>query len=214
MAAKPGILWDMDGVLVDTGQFHFQAWSQTLAERGLSISYEFFRTTFGMNNADLLANLLQEPSPDLVADLGDQKEALFRQVIRGRAELLPGARFWLERLASQGVRQAIASSAPPANVEALVRELALEPYFAAVVSGVGMPGKPDPAVFLRAARLIDTPPERCIVIEDAMAGVEAARRAGMKCIAVTTTNSAGELQAADLVVERLDHLPLDTFEKL
>jgi HAD superfamily hydrolase (TIGR01509 family) len=121
---------------------------------------------------------------------------------------------WLERLAAQGVGQAIASSAPPANIDALVDELGLRRYFTALVSGHDLPGKPEPALFLEAARLIGVPLERCVVVEDAPVGVEAARRAGMKCIAVTTTSPAQALQAADVIVERLDALPADAFKRL
>jgi beta-phosphoglucomutase family hydrolase len=210
-----GVIWDMDGVLVDTSQFHFQAWSRALSERGIPLTRESFRTTFGMNNAGILTVLLrQPPPPDLLADISDRKERLFRRAVRGRVQLLPGVLTWLERLKAAGVQQAIASSAPPANIDALVDELGLRTYFDAIVSGSDLPGKPDPAVFLKAARLIGAPPERCVVVEDAIAGVGGALRAGMKCIAVTTTNTAQALKKADVIVERLDALPLDTFERL
>jgi beta-phosphoglucomutase-like phosphatase (HAD superfamily) len=108
----------------------------------------------------------------------------------------------------------VASSAPPANINALVDGLGLRDYFDVLVSGVDLPGKPEPALFLKVARLLDVPPERCVVVEDAVAGVEAAVRAGMKCIAVATTNPAGALKAADVVVQRLDALAADTFRRL
>ena len=210
-----GIIWDMDGVLVDTGEFHFQAWSRALPEYGISFSRELFTATFGMNNAGILEVLLGEPpAPELLAEISDRKEQLFRQAVRGRVQPLPGVLAWLERLKAAGLRQAIASSAPPANIDALVDELGLRDHFDAIVSGSDLPGKPDPALFLKAARLIGVPPERCVVVEDAVAGVEAARRAGMKCIAVTTTSPAHALNEADVIVERLDALPLDTFERL
>jgi beta-phosphoglucomutase family hydrolase len=216
MKAERGVLWDLDGVLVDTGEFHFQAWSQTLPEYAItSFTEAFFRATFGMNNAGVLSSLLgYEPPAERVAEIGGRKEELFRQAVRGRVQPLPGARAWVERLKSAGVRQAIASSAPQANIDTLVGELGLRPYFEAIVSGANLPGKPDPAVFLKAARLIGVPPAHCVVVEDAVAGVEAARRAGMKCIAVTTTNPAPALGSADVVVERLDALPADIFGRL
>ena len=108
----------------------------------------------------------------------------------------------------------IASSAPPANIDALIDELEIRPYFDVLVSGVDMPGKPDPALFLEVARRIDVPPTRCVVVEDAIAGVEAAKRAGMSCIAVTTTNPEEVLRAADVVVCRLDALPATAFDHL
>jgi beta-phosphoglucomutase family hydrolase len=212
---RQGVLWDMDGVLVDTGEFHFQAWSETLSGYGIPFDRTLFQATFGMNNAEILSVLLgQPPTPDLLAQISDQKEQQFRQAVRGRVWPLPGVLDWLERLKAGGVRQAIASSAPPANIDALVGELGLRDFFEAIVSGFDLPGKPDPALLLKAACLIGVPPERCVVVEDAVAGVEAARRAGMKCIAVTTTNPAHALQAADMVVEGLETLPLDTFQRL
>jgi HAD superfamily hydrolase (TIGR01509 family) len=215
MINRAGVLWDMDGVLVDTGECHFWSWSETLAEHGIPFSRDFFQATFGMNNAGVLTALLgQRLTPELLVEIGDRKEELFRQAVKGLAQPLPGVRPWLDRLLDAGFRQAIASSAPQANIDVLVDELGLRAYFDAIVSGADLPGKPDPALFLHVARLIDVPPARCVVVEDAVAGVEAARRAGMKCIAVTTTNPAEALKTADVVVERLDDLPVDAFECL
>ena len=215
MTSRLGVLWDMDGVLVDSGEFHFQAWSETLPDYGIAFSRESFRAVFGMNNARTLEALLgRPPAPELLAEISDRKERRFRQAIQGRAQALPGVLDWLERLKSAGWRQAVASSAPPENVDALVDELDLRAIFDALVSARGLPSKPEPALFFHAARLIDVPPARCVVVEDAVSGVEAAKRAGMRCIAVTTTNPASALGAADVVVQRLDALPADAFQRL
>ncbi len=215
MKEARAVLWDMDGVLVDTGEFHFQAWSQTLAEYGVNLDRAAFRTTFGWNNGRILPYVLgHEPTPEQSVEIADLKEQRFRQAIRGQARLLPGVADWLKRLRAAGVRQALASSAPPANIDALVDELGLRSYFEAVVPGDTLPGKPDPELFLEAARRLGVPPARCVVVEDAVAGVEAALHGGMKVVAVTTTNPAEALGAADVVVDRLDHLPTNTFEQL
>ena len=215
MKALRGVLWDMDGVLVDTGEAHFQSWSVTFEERSIPFTREQFRTTFGMNNAGILEIILESPpSPDLLAEIGDRKESLFRDLVKGRVVLLPGVLDWLDRLRNQGFRQAIASSAPYANIDAVVGELGIGTYFAALVSGADLPGKPDPAVFFKAADLIGVPPACCVVVEDAVAGVEAAKRGGMKCIAVTTTNPPNTLREADVVIEQLDALPADAFVHL
>jgi beta-phosphoglucomutase family hydrolase len=215
MEIQHGVLWDMDGVLISTGEFHWQAWSQTFSERGITFTREQFRATFGMNNTGIVTRLLGEATdPELIAEIGDAKERLFREAVKGHARLLPGVQEWLDRLQGWGVRQAIASSAPPANIDALVDELGIRSYFAALVSGADLPGKPDPAVFLEAARLLGVSPERCVVVEDAVAGVAAARHGGMKCIAVTTTNPAHKLRNAEVVVERLDALSTDEFSRL
>jgi HAD superfamily hydrolase (TIGR01509 family) len=154
------------------------------------------------------------PETDRLAAISDRKEHLFRQAVRGNVEPLPGVRTWLARLAAEGVSQAIATSAPPANINVMVDEAGLRVYFDAIVSGFEMSAKPDPAVFLEAADCLGVAPDRCIVVEDAIAGVEAAKRAGMRCIAVTVTNPAEALQDADIVVERLDQLPEKAFERL
>jgi HAD superfamily hydrolase (TIGR01509 family) len=205
----------MDGVLVDTGEIHYVSWVETLAKLDISFSRDFFRRTFGMNNTGVLTSLLdQVPSEEFVQEVGAQKEALFRDRIRGIATPLPGVMAWLSRLRAQGYSQAIASSAPQANIDALVGELGIRDYFDAILSGVDLPGKPDPAVFLHAASLLQSAPNQCIVVEDATAGVEGAKRAGMKCIAVTTTNPASALGAADLVVDQLAVLSPNAFRQL
>jgi beta-phosphoglucomutase len=210
-----GVLWDMDGVLVDTGEFHHQSWAEVLQEYDVPFSREFFRDTFGMNNAGILSVLFGEKlTPELLTEISDRKEAWFREAVRGYAEPLPGVRLWLERLRNDGVRQGIASSAPLANIDTLMDELGIRDCFDVLVSGADLPGKPEPALFLKVAGLLDVTPARCIVVEDAVAGVEAARRAGMKCIAVTTTNPSSALEMADVVVERLDDLPEDIFHRL
>jgi HAD superfamily hydrolase (TIGR01509 family) len=197
----------MDGVLADTGEVHYQSWLKTLAGAGILFDRETFRRTFGMNNAGLLEFTLGYPlEPDRLQEISERKEATFRQEIRGRVKLFPGAREWLERLAGSGIRQAVASSAPLENIEVLVDELGIRQYFDVLVSAYKMPGKPDPAVFLEAARRLDMPPEACLVVEDSIAGVEAARRAGMRCIAVTNTNPREALQEADVIVETLVEL--------
>jgi beta-phosphoglucomutase family hydrolase len=207
-----GVLWDMDGVLVDTGPAHFASWQQVLAEQGVSFGEAEFQRTFGMNNAGILSLLLgRDVAPAQVQVISDNKELLFRQLVKGKAQLLPGVLDWLARLRAMGARQAIASSAPQENIDVLVDELGLRHYFEAIVSGAMLPGKPHPDVFLEAARQIRVTPTACVVVEDAIAGVQAARSAGMRCIAVTTTNSADNLAAADIIVGGLDELSEEVF---
>jgi beta-phosphoglucomutase family hydrolase len=213
--SRQAVLWDLDGVVVDTGRFHFQAWSEVMPAYGIPFSYEFFRDTFGMNNTGILKLLLGDTlSPELIAEISDKKEEHFRAAVHGRVQPLPGVLDWLRRLKEAGFVQAIASSAPQENIDTVVEALGLRPRFDAIQSGVDLPGKPEPDLFLTVARLLGVPPKQCIVVEDAVAGIEAARRAGMRSIAVTTTNPAQALRAADVVVERLDALPPDAFQRL
>jgi beta-phosphoglucomutase len=160
-----------------------------------------------MNNRLILTTILQrELSEDFIQSVSDRKELLFRQMIRGSAVLLPGVLDWLGHFQNMGIKQAVASSAPQANIDALLDELGIRAFFQAEAAGATLRGKPDPAVFLLAAELLGEEPRNCLVIEDSIAGVEAARRAGMKCVAVLTTNPAEKLAGADVVLDNLSLL--------
>ena len=168
-----------------------------------------------MNNEGILRLLLGDKySEELFESISEEKENNFRSAIRGKVKTLPGAVSLLNELEDANILQAIGSSAPQANIDAIINELGITNYFHAIVSAAEMPSKPDPTVFLTAAQFINAPPERCVVFEDAIAGVEAAHRAGMKCVAITTTNEAKLLQAADLIIDRLDSISVDHLKKL
>jgi beta-phosphoglucomutase family hydrolase len=206
----------MDGVIADTGAVHFAAWRQIMAELGRPFDEADFRRIFGIVNPDAIRLLLGETiSSHEIARISERKETLFREAVRGYVSLLPGVKTWLERLRLQGYRQAIASSAPRPNIEVLLQVLNIGLYFQATVSADDVTkGKPDPTIFLRAAAALGVSPSRCIVVEDAVAGVQAARRAGMVCLAVATTQPAEKLSGANLVVKRLTDLADDAFEQL
>jgi beta-phosphoglucomutase family hydrolase len=209
------ILWDMDGVLVNTGEYHYGTWKKTFDELGIPFSMEQFRATFGMNNTSILEIMYHTKLPfEQERQISERKESLFREAVKGNAKLLPGVEDRLISFSAWNLKQAIASCAPPENIEVLVQELQIGKYFDAIVSGYDIPGKPDPAVFLKAARQFGIEPEHCTVIEDAVAGVEAAKNAGMKCIAVTTTNTAEALSKADLILNSLAELKKDLFFEL
>jgi beta-phosphoglucomutase len=210
-----GILWDLDGVLVDSGEAHYQAWVETSTKYGFPFGREIFQKTFGMNNAGIIATLAKrEVTPELASEISDYKEEVFRGAIRGRIQLLPGVKPWLERFQEAGIPQVVASSAPLANIDVIVDELRIRSCFVALVSGAEMPGKPNPAVFLEAAGRIGISPERCLVIEDSVAGVEAACRGGMKCLAVTTTNPGHLLASAHLILDTLESLSWQKIQAL
>lgn len=210
-----GVLWDLDGTIVDTFEAHYQSWEIVLPEYGIPFTPEKYRRSFGMTNTGVLSVFMDGPADrELVDTIAERKEEAFREVLRGHVHAHPGVREWLERLQSWGARQALASSAPQANIDLMLDELGIRPYFAAVVSGADLPSKPAPAVFLKAADCLGLPPRRCVVFEDAVAGVQAAKRGGMACVAVTTTNPADLLQEADLVVDRLTQLTEEAFSGL
>jgi HAD superfamily hydrolase (TIGR01509 family) len=150
----------------------------------------------------------------MIAEITALKEQAFRRKVRGHTRLLPGVRSWLAQFQALGYPQAVASSAPPENIDVMLAEVGIRNYFSAVVSADGLPSKPDPAIYLMAASRIGVPARRCIVMEDAVWGVSGAKRAGMLCIAVTTSFPAEALREADLVVNRLDKLTLDRIQTL
>jgi len=204
----------MDGTLLDSAEYHWLAWRDIMHREGHPITNEQFRATFGQRNDTILRSYF---GPDLsdaeVARIGDAKEICYRELVRERGiALLPGVGRWLARLREQGWRQAIASAAPRANIEALSAVLGIASFFDALVSSEDVQrGKPDPQVFLLAAERLKVPPVRCVVLEDAPAGIAAAHRAGMRAIGVRTTHA--DLRA-DIVVDTLDQLPDDAFDRL
>ena len=150
-----------------------------------------------MNNDGFLHLFLEDRyTEELATQISNQKEQQLRRTIRGLIKPMPGALSLLDALSLMGTPQALASSAPLANIKAILAEMAIENSFQAAISAEDMPGKPDPAVFLEAARILDMAPDQCIVIEDALPGVQAAKSAGMRCLAVTTTNTVEALSSS------------------
>lgn len=196
-----GILWDMDGVLADTAEAHYHAWSALLRKYGRTLTREQFDDTFGMANTAILQRWFGQDTPiETILSLADEKERAFRATIAEHVRLGPGVREWLARLRELGYRQAVASSGDMANIVAILTHHDVGNYFDAIVSGAMLPrSKPDPAVFLQAAGALGVEPARCLVIEDGIVGVEAACRAGMPCLALTTTHPAERLAGADLI---------------
>jgi beta-phosphoglucomutase len=207
------ILWDLDGTLVDSEEFHWQSWEHALGLDGVRVTREQFKATFGQRNDRILRGWLgAESSDERINRVAEAKEAEYRRLAQAHGLTpLPGAAEWLVRLQADGWKQAIASSAPRQNVEVMLAALHLERYFDAIVASEDVTrGKPDPQVFLAAAARLSVPPARCIVVEDAAAGIEAARRAGMHSIGVSRTTTL----SADVSARSLEDLPDDVFERL
>jgi beta-phosphoglucomutase len=181
------VIWDVDGTLVDTAELHFQAWERMAREMGQPFSRDDFAATFGRRNPEIIRFLFHQDFSDAeVADIGERKERYYRIEAAKGVPLLPGVQTLLDGFQARGARQAVGSSAPRGNVELILRLTGSARFFDAIV---GMEdtqrGKPDPQVFLAAAAKLGVPPSRCVVLEDAIAGVEAAKAGGMKCVAVT-----------------------------
>lgn len=207
------VLWDLDGTLVDSAEQHWQAWRETLEANGFTVTRDQFRATFGQRNDAILGEWLgQDADPAAMRELGDRKEERYRELVaESGIEPLAGARHWIATLEADGWRQAVASSAPRLNVEAVLRALDLDDVLATIVAAEDVRhGKPAPDVFLTAANRLSVEPAGCVVVEDAAAGVEAARRAGMACIGIGATGFA----EADIIVRSLADLQAGTFDRL
>lgn len=181
-------IWDVDGTLVDTAELHFAAWRRVAEESGRSFSRDDFTATFGRRNPEIIRSVFDPTADEAeITRIGEQKEAYYRDSTRAAGvSLLPGVRKLLDELHAAGWRQAVGSSAPRANLELLLSATDTARYFGSIVAMEDTSrGKPDPQVFQLAAERLGVPARSCVVLEDAVAGVQAAANAGMSCVAVT-----------------------------
>jgi beta-phosphoglucomutase len=198
-------IFDLDGVLVDSYAAHWWSWRRLADETGVRFTEDEFASTFGQRSREVLARYWHVAADsDEAHRLDERKEALFRERLRADFPAADGGVALIDALRAAAVACAVASSAPPENVELTLELLGRRPAFTVVVTGRDVTrGKPDPEIYRRAAERLALPAGRCVVIEDAPVGVEAARAAGMPCVGVTGTVAADRLRDADLVVDSL-----------
>ncbi len=205
-----GVIFDMDGVMVLTEEAHWRSWLEVAASRGIELTRETFHATFGQVNADCIPAMFgSDISPEEIARIGDAKERAFRAFVGLDVPLAPGLVELLGDLQRAGARLAVGSSAPPENIDLVLDGGGIRAHFDVVVDGTMVDrGKPAPDVFLRAAELLELPPSRCVVLEDAPNGILAARAAGARSIGVATTHAPESLRSAcaDAVVPDVEHL--------
>ena len=214
------VIWDMDGTLVDSAELHFDAWVKLANELGRPFSRADFAATFGRRNPEIIDYLFQRPhTASEIAELGERKERYYRAEAAKGITLLPGAEQLLAAFAERGIPQAIGSSAPRGNLEMILDLTGSRHFFQEIVSMEDTQrGKPDPEVFLVAASKLKVEPSCCVVFEDAVAGVQAAKAGGMKCVAVRFVGHHSEEAlrnaGADVVVQSLERLTLDEVTQL
>jgi beta-phosphoglucomutase len=206
------VIFDVDGVLVDSYRPHFESWRKLAAEHGLTLTEEQFARSFGRTSRDIIRSLWGDPRLDeaRIRRLDDRKEALYREIVSRDFPAMDGARELLEVLHGAGIRLAVGSSGPPENVDLVLDRLDGRSWIGAVVNGMDVTrGKPDPQVFRIAADRLDVDPASCAVIEDAPDGIRAALAAGMTAVGLVSTGRSGdELRGAGahLVVSSLREL--------
>ena len=207
-----GAIFDWDGVIVDSSSHHEESWKRLARETGFTLPEGHFKKGFGMKNEFIIPNLLNWSNrPEEIRKLSLRKEELYREILlEWGIHPLQGVTEWLAELSKRRIRCAIGSSTHRLNIDTILSVLGLKDCFETIVTAEDVShGKPDPEVFLTAAGRIGIDPSRCVVFEDALVGIEAAHRGGMKVVAVATTNRIEALQGADLAVHRLDELSVD-----
>src|SRR3990170_4167544 len=189
------VIFDLDGVLVDSYRAHFASWRRLYGELGIDYSEAAFAADFGRTSRDILRRTLGDDLTDeRIHALDSRKEALFRDILRESFPAMDGAVELIDALATDGFLLAVGSSGPPENIALALDKLGRAEKFAAVVTGQDVTrGKPDPQVFQLAAERLGVPAASCAVVEDAVHGIEAARRAGMASIALTGTTTRDKL---------------------
>ena len=216
MTTTPAVIFDVDGVLVDSYQAHFKSFQTTFEELGTQFTEQQFRNTFGRTTRDIVAELHDgQLTDEELLRFDDRKEALFREIVRQDFPAVDGASALIESLAEAGFMLAVGSSGPPANVQLTLESLACGHLFGTRITGGDVSrGKPDPQVFLLAAERLGVPSHQCAVVEDASVGVEAANRAEMVSIGLTGTATRAQLSHAQLVVDSLRELTPQVIAKL
>ena len=209
------VIWDLDGVILDSADEHRRAWQRLAREEGIPMTDADFWATFGKRNDDIFASLWGNLPPEQVKILSDRKELYFRELIRESAAPLPGAIELMRELHDAHFSQALASSTPVENIDLIADVLGLKRYLSILVSGETVAkGKPAPDIFLKAAAELQMNPTVCLVIEDAVAGVEAAHAAGMRCIAVAGNRDLPGLRKAELMVKDLTEVDVKRIQQL
>jgi beta-phosphoglucomutase len=200
-------IFDLDGTLVDSYDAHYEAWRLISARHGVEVTIDEYYSHFGRRNEDLLRECWLragrgELTLDEIKELDHEKEAQYRALVTHRFPAMEGARDVVYALRAAGFRTAVGSSGPPENVARAIEGLELEGAFDAIVTGRDVVRcKPDPECFLLAAARVGVEPARCVVFEDAPAGIIAAKSAGMHCVAITSKGHTPHLQRdADLIL--------------
>lgn len=199
------IIFDVDGVLVNSYDAHFQSWLALAKETGIDFTREQFAETFGRTSRDIIRHFWGDVTDAEVAEMDERKESLYRDIVRADFPAMPGADELLAALQDAGFSIAVGSSGPPENIALVLDSLEFGSLVDVRVTGMDVTkGKPDPQVFLLAAARLGREPSQCLVVEDAPAGIEAAHRADMACIGLCSTGWRREdLVAADVVIDHL-----------
>lgn len=211
-----GLLFDMDGVIVDNHEYHFLSWQKLAAKYEIPITEDFYRNKMnGRTFSGIMEVLFKERvSQEKGKQIAHEKETIYRDLYRSHLKPTPGLIAFLESAKSAGIPMVVGTSAPVENVDFTLDGLAIRSYFEGVVDDRAVTkGKPDPEVYLKCASLAKRSPENCIVFEDAISGIKAGTAAGAKVIALATSHKRAEL-AADLIVDNFESVNLEVIQEV
>lgn len=195
-------IFDIDGVIVDSGPIHLQAWKEVLKKHGIIADDMEFRRIFGMRDSEVIPRLIENNSDDEVQQFMKEKSAVFIELITNNAKPIQGVVECIDRLLAHDIKLSFASLATSEEISTILKKVGLEGRVPVVVTGENaMRDKPAPDIFLTAAYRMGVEPQNAVVFEDDVAGIEAARIAGAAAIAITTSYAPGELSHADLVIQ-------------
>ncbi|MBC2603661.1 HAD family hydrolase [Puniceicoccus vermicola] len=216
-SVKFGVLFDWDGVVVDSSSHHYLSWQQLAEEIGESITEEQFRESFGQVNRVIIPDLLGwSDDSEEIDSLGARKEELYRKIVREKGlDPLLGARELVQALKAAGIPRVVGTSSETENIETALEVMGMEGLFDGIVASEDVTeGKPDPEVFLKAAKITGLPPAQCVVLEDSHHGLQAADAGGMKSVGVLTTHPKEKLGSPDLFVSSLQDLSVEALKAL
>ena len=196
-------IFDMDGTLVDNMRYHTEAWRTLIEENGYEFDeHKFLVETAGQTNREIIPGVFGAMSNERLSELALRKEELYREAYLPNRLPVPGLTAFLDEAQQLGIRMAVATAASPANMAYILDGLDLRKYFGALTTAADVKrGKPDPEIFLLSAARLGVETANSIVFEDALFGFEAAKRAGMMAIGLTTVNSAEDIMRTGSVAE-------------
>lgn len=216
MALSLAIIFDMDGVIVDSNPFHKIALQQFAQQHGYELTEQLLKEkVYGRTNKQWILNLFGEIPEETIKQYAHEKEAMYRELYKKDIAPVKGLVKFLELLEKNNIPKAIGTSAPRVNVDFSLGSTQLEKYFSVILDDTFVTeGKPNPEIYIKAAKALGLPNSQCIVIEDSLSGVTAGKRAGSKVIGITTTHTGEELHEADLIIADFDELTIDDLRDL
>ena len=212
---KRAVIWDLDGTILDSTNLHYQSWQAILKPYFIDYNWNRFIGNYGRTNQAIIRELFPNVSQQTVQEIADAVSSWFRDHAEGNIVMLPGIVQWLEQFKAWNLSQVIATSSPLLNAQILTGITGISSFFDSLYTAEEMPSKPDPAVFLFAAKSLQVSPENCLVIEDSPQGIQAAHSSGMKSIGVQTSGrTREELKLANWIVEDLTQLDKDVVQNI